>query len=55
MDNWKRSLTGSGQNCQTETGKWFRREPDLENLAGKQEPAGFGTAAPNRRTGPGWR
>ena len=48
MDNRKRILFESSQSA--ETGKRFRREPDLENLAGKQEPVGLGMTASKRRT-----
>ena len=53
MANWKRALSESGRSEGTRSR--FRREPDFGKLAGKQEPAGFGTTGSNRRTGSGWR
>ena len=53
MDNQKRIWSKSGQS--SETGKRFRWELDLGNLAGRQEPAGSGTMGSNRCTGVGWR
>ena len=41
MDNRKRALSESGWS--EGTGSRFRRELDFGKLAGKQEPAGFGT------------
>ena len=55
MDNRKKDLDRIRSDQSTETRKGFRQKLDLENLEGKQEPAGFGTATLKRRTGPGWR
>ena len=54
MDNQKKGPDRIQLDQSTKIRKWFRREPDLENVARKQEPAGSGTAALNRRTGPEW-
>ena len=55
MDNRKRSLTGSGQTGQQKPESGSGRNQILKTWWEKQEPAGFGTASLNRRTGPGWR
>ena len=52
MDNQKRVWSESGRS--EKTGSRFRREPDFGKLAGRQEPAGFGTTRSNRRIGLGW-
>ena len=53
MDNRKRVWSESGWSEGTRSR--FLREPDFVKLAGRQEPAGFGTTGSNRRTGSGWR
>ena len=52
MNNRKRDGSESGRS--EGTGSRFRREPDFGKLAGRQEPARFGTTGSNRRTGSGW-
>ena len=51
MANRKRARFESGR--AEGIGSRFRREPDFGKLAGKHEPAGFGTTGSNRRTGSG--
>ena len=53
MDNRKETLTGS--DWSEGTGSRFRQEPEFGKLAGKQEPAGFGTTGPTGALVQVWR